>query len=173
MLSLSYAISTGNRHENDDRAGATAQAAQALWPDHYLFLCRFFRACAMRCGHVDKIASSVPVEWPIRSVCRSLGRLRGHLRTFSSLQASKVAAREWRLLNFLEILERVNWGGANMRVSCVEVFFWQLVLTVSLATETTGGGDSSSIFGPKMTSEAISECLILKIFMGEHAPRPP
>ena len=34
-------------------------------------------------------------------------------------------------------------------------------------------GDSSSIFGPNMASEAISECLILKIFLGEHAPRPP
>ena len=79
----------------------------------------------MRCGHVDKIASSVPVEWPIRSVCRSLGRLRGHLRTFSSLQASKVAAREWRLLNFLAILEReasAQIGEGLTCASCVEVF---------------------------------------------------
>ena len=85
----------------------------------------FFRACAMRCGHVDKIASSVPVEWPIRSVCRSLGRLRGHLRTFSSLQASKVAAREWRLLNFLAILElgaSAQIGEGLTCASCVEVF---------------------------------------------------
>ena len=46
------------------------------------------------------------IEWPLRAVCRSLGRVRGLLRTFSSLQASKVAARELRLLNFLAILER-------------------------------------------------------------------
>ena len=34
-------------------------------------------------------------------------------------------------------------------------------------------GDSSSFFGPNMASEAILECLILKIFLEEHAPRPP
>ena len=44
------------------------------------------------------------IEWPLWAVCRSLGRLRGLFRTFSSLQAPKVAARELRLLNFLAIL---------------------------------------------------------------------
>ena len=35
-------------------------------------------------------------------------------------------------------------------------------------------GDSSSIFGPNMASEAISEVLILKIFLEQqHAPSPP
>ena len=34
------------------------------------------------------------IEWPLRAVRRSLGRLRGLLRTFSSLQASKVYRRE-------------------------------------------------------------------------------
>ena len=34
-------------------------------------------------------------------------------------------------------------------------------------------GDSNSFFGPNMASEAISECLIHKIFLGEHAPTPP
>ena len=79
----------------------------------------------MRCGHVDKIASSVPVEWPLRAVCRSLGRLIGHLHTFSSLQASKVAAREWRFLNFLAMLEReasTQIGEGVTCASCVEVF---------------------------------------------------
>ena len=41
------------------------------------------------------------IEWPLRVVRRSLGRIRGLLRTFSSLQASKVSTRELRLLNFL------------------------------------------------------------------------
>ena len=43
---------------------------------------------------------------------------------------------------------------------------------ISLATETTGG-DSSRIFDPNMASEVISECLIFKNFLGEHAPTPP
>ena len=34
-------------------------------------------------------------------------------------------------------------------------------------------GDSGSIFGSNMASEAISECLISKILLGEHAPTPP
>ena len=34
--------------------------------------------------------SACVIEWPLRAVRRSLGRLRGLLRTFSSLQASKV-----------------------------------------------------------------------------------
>ena len=34
-------------------------------------------------------------------------------------------------------------------------------------------GDSSIILVQKHGSEAISECLILNIFLGEHAPRPP
>ena len=33
-------------------------------------------------------------------------------------------------------------------------------------------GESNSFFGPNMASEVISECLILKIFLGEQAPRP-
>ena len=81
-----------------------------------------FRACTVRCGHV---ASSVPVEWPLRAVCRSLGRLRGHLWTFSSLQASKVAVREWRLLYFLAILEHkasTQIGEGLTCASCMEVF---------------------------------------------------
>ena len=41
------------------------------------------------------------IEWPLgplRAVCYSLGHLRGLLCTFSSLQGSKVAKRELRLL---------------------------------------------------------------------------
>ena len=48
--------------------------------------------------------------------------------------------------------------------------FWQFGSITSLATEIT---DSSSFFGPNMASEEISECLILKIFLGEHPPTPP
>ena len=51
-------------------------------------------------------------------------------------------------------------------------FFWQLVSTVSLATETTGGVILVA-FWPKMTSEAISECLILKFSWGSMPPDPP
>ena len=53
--------------------------------------------------------------------------------------------------------------------------FWQLGSIASLATETTVqvGRESSSIFGPNMASVAISECLILNIFLGQHDPRPP
>ena len=49
--------------------------------------------------------------------------------------------------------------------------FWQLGSIASLATETTGGVILVS-FWSKHGSEAISECLILKLFLGEHAPRP-
>ena len=42
-------------------------------------------------------------------------------------------------------------------------YFWQLGSIASLATETTAGVTLVA-FGPNMASEAISECLILKIF---------
>ena len=46
------------------------------------------------------------IEWPPRAVHRSLGRLRG-LRTFSSLQASKVATGEIEASQFsIAMLER-------------------------------------------------------------------
>ena len=48
--------------------------------------------------------------------------------------------------------------------------FWQFGSIASLATETT---ILVYFFGPNMASEAISECLVLKIFLGEHAPDPP
>ena len=51
--------------------------------------------------------------------------------------------------------------------------FWQFGSIAFLATETTDGEILVAFFGPNMASEAISECLILKIFLGEHAPRPP
>ena len=51
--------------------------------------------------------------------------------------------------------------------------FWQFGSIASLATETTDGEILVAFFGPNMASEAISECLILKIILGEHAPRPP
>ena len=51
--------------------------------------------------------------------------------------------------------------------------FWQFGSIASLATETTDGEILVAFFGPNMASEAISECLILKIFLGEYAPRPP
>ena len=59
------------------------------------------------------------IEWPLRAVCHSLGCLRGLPRTFSSLQASKVVARELRHCNFLDTWawgKCANWGGANMRI---------------------------------------------------------
>ena len=48
--------------------------------------------------------------------------------------------------------------------------FRQFGSIASLATETT---ILVVFFVPNMASEAISECLILKIFLVEHAPRPP
>ena len=51
--------------------------------------------------------------------------------------------------------------------------FRQFGSIASLATETTDGEILVAFFSPNMSSEAISECLILKIFLGEHAPRPP
>ena len=67
--------------------------------------------------------------------------------------------------------------------------FWLFNLIASLATETTDGeilssffsdcfssyrwGGSSSFFVPNMASEVITEWLILNVFPGEHAPRPP
>ena len=50
-----------------------------------------------------RLDSNLCVEWPLRAFRRSLGRLRGFHCTFSSLQASKLAMRELRLLNFLYI----------------------------------------------------------------------
>ena len=51
--------------------------------------------------------------------------------------------------------------------------FWQFGSIASLASyRNYRWGDSSSFFGPNMASEAISECLILKIFLGEYAPDP-
>jgi len=50
------------------------------------------------------------MEWPLRAVCRSLGRLRGLLRNFSILQASKIAARELRLRNFLDTWQARKLG---------------------------------------------------------------
>ena len=63
-------------------------------------------------------------------------------------------------------------GGANMRASCVAVISAARFDRFS-SYRNYRWGDSSSIFGPNMVSEAISECLILKIFLGEQAPRPP
>ena len=47
--------------------------------------------------------------------------------------------------------------------------FWQLGSIASLATETT----ILVVFVPNMALEAISEWLIVKIFLGEHPPTPP
>ena len=50
--------------------------------------------------------------------------------------------------------------------------FWQLGSITFLATQTTGEVILVA-FWPNMASEAISDCLVLKIFLGEHAPNPP
>ena len=58
-----------------------------------------------------------------------------------------------------------------VKCSCEVVISGSLVQSLqsaSQAAETTGG----EILGPNMTSEAISECLTSKIFLGEHTPRP-
>ena len=66
------------------------------------------------------------IEWPLQAVRHSLGRLRGLLRTFSSLQASKVLTRKLRILNFpMAIVERetiTQIGEGLTWVSCV-VFY--------------------------------------------------
>ena len=84
------------------------------------------------------------IEWPLQAVRRRLGRLRGLLCTFSSLQASKVATRELRLLEYMVILERE----ASAQI-CEGIMrgghFWQLGSIVSLVTENYRWGDSSSI----------------------------
>ena len=51
--------------------------------------------------------------------------------------------------------------------------FWQFGSIASLATETTDGEILVAFFGPNMASEAISECLILKIFLGGVCPQTP
>ena len=100
------------------------------------------------------------------------------LRTFSSFQASKVATREFRFLSFCDIYshtcargERANWGGANMRV-VRGGHFWQLGSIASPATETTGGVILVA-FWPKHGLRSHLRVPNLKIFLGEHAPRPP
>ena len=53
------------------------------------------------------------------------------------------------------------------------VHFCQLGSISSLATETTDGKILVvAFFGPNMASEAISECLIFKIFLGSRPPDP-
>ena len=54
---------------------------------------------------------SCVIEWPLRAVRHNLGCLSGLLRTFSSLQASKVMTRELKLLNFL-------WRYLSARRAC-------------------------------------------------------
>ena len=62
-----------------------------------------------------------------------------------------------------------------MRASCRAVVSGssRIGSIASLATEPTDGEILVQLFGPNMASEAISGCLILKKFLGEHAPRPP
>ena len=92
------------------------------------------------------------IEWPLRAVCPSLGRLRGLLCTFSSLQASKVATRELRLLEYMVILERE----ASAQI-CEGIMrgghFWQLGSIVSLVTENCRWGDSSRIMAQTWPQE--------------------
>ena len=90
------------------------------------------------------------IEWPLLAVRRSLGCLID-LRTFSSFQASKVAAREFRFLSFCDIYsdtssrgERANWGGANMRASYVAVISGSWFNRFS-SYKNYRWGDSSSI----------------------------
>ena len=62
------------------------------------------------------------IEWPLRAVRRSLGRLRGLLRTFSSLQASKVSIEASQFS--MAILERetsAQIGEGLTWASCVAV----------------------------------------------------
>ena len=60
------------------------------------------------------------IEWPLRAVHLSLGRLNyGEVffGLFLSLLAFKVVTRKSRFLNFsMATLERANLGGANMRI---------------------------------------------------------
>ena len=77
-----------------------------------LLLPNFLHGCKIKSG--SGLGSYVRViEWPLRVVRRSLGRLRGLLRTFSSLQASsslQVVMRELRLFNFLwQYLRKINY----------------------------------------------------------------
>ena len=80
-------------------------------------------------------------EWPLRVVHCSLGHLRSLLRTFSSLQPSKVVTRNWSFSIFCGDTwawgERANWGGANMHIVHGS-HFWQLDSITFLATQTTG-----------------------------------
>ena len=115
------------------------------------------------------------IEWPLRAVRRSLGHLTGLLRTFSSLQASKVLTRELRLLNFLWRYlswdERANWGGANMGIVC-SGHFWQLGSTASLATETKGGEILIAFF-PKHSLRSDFRVPNFKFFRGGACPQTP
>ena len=74
-------------------------------------------------------------EWPLRVVRCSLGRLRGLLRMFASLQASKVSTSELRLINFLwqYLSARRAHARTNMGIVC-SGHFWQLGSITSLAT---------------------------------------
>ena len=55
------------------------------------------------------------IEWPLRAVRRSLGRLRGLLRTFSSLQASKVSILERE--TSAQIGEGLTWASSVAVIS--------------------------------------------------------
>ena len=74
----------------------------------------------------------------------------------------------------MAILERANWGGATTCATCVAAFLAARFDRFSISTETTGGEILVySILGSNMASEAISEYLIFKIFLGEHTATPP
>ena len=77
----------------------------------------------------------------------------------------------WRYLSARRAC-KLGRGLAVISSSSVMIPVVSVAREISLATETTGG-DSSRIFDPNMASEAISECLIFKNLLGEHAPTPP
>ena len=89
--------------------------------------------------------------WPLRAVRRSLGCLRGLLRTFQVFKHPKYRRESLGFSIFYGDTwardERANWDGANMGV-VRSGHFWQLGSIASLATETTGG-EILAAFWPK------------------------
>ena len=108
-------------------------------------------------GVIWMLTYACVIEWPLRAVCPSLGRLRGLLCTFSSLQAFKVVTRELKLLEYMAILERE----ASAQIcegltcaSCVAVISGSYISSiVSLVTKNYRWGDSGSIMAQTWPQE--------------------
>ena len=117
-------------------------------------------------------------EWPLRAVRRSLGHLRGLLRTFfkpSSIQSSDERIEVSQFSVYIAILEREARRKLGREgLTCAHA--WRLFLAVRFnrfsSYRNYRWDDSSSIW-PKHGLRSDLRVPNLKNFLGEHPPDPP